>query len=139
MPLNTTITRDGDLWTPPGGWTGAVVAGMVTAVSIEQEGNGIFAEPCDKPTFSYPACLEGQLDDGTDLSEFAGKSGDDYPEVPAPMTPDYIMQVMMYPMLGLTALNDGAFELKQRHRFLDTENGTLIELLPGDILAAWRS
>lgn len=71
--------------------------------------------------------------------EWRSKDESSYPKVPCPITPKDAFQLAMYHVIGATPLNDGPYTLKNPHKFVDTTDSEVLELLPGDILKAWRS
>jgi hypothetical protein len=110
MPLNTQIMRDGK--NLPVRWGGFHVGAMVLAASWDS-GTGPFEDN------SPP----------TDI---------DYPTEPCPLSFRDAFSLMSYPVIATTPLNKGEYTLTGTHRFIDTSDGELFELLPGDILRAWR-
>lgn len=129
MPLNTRILRNDEPLKMPHGWNHFHVAAMTLAAAFDS-GQGPFED--NTPEFAYEPDLEG------DLAYLAGKTQDDYPEIPCPVSPRNCWDLVGYHILATTPLNYGRYTLKRPHKFLDTTDGEILELLPGDILIAFR-
>lgn len=127
MPLNTQILRNGE--TLKLKWTDFHVAAMVCASSWDA-GKGPFEN--NTPKFKWGG---GE----TIPKEWRGKDESLYPEVPCPITPYDGFKLAMYHVIGATPLNNGPYTLKKKHKFVDTTDSEVLELLPGDVLKAWRS
>jgi hypothetical protein len=117
MPLHTSITRDGEQLSLR--WGDFHVAAMALA-SMFDSGTG----PCKDPSVVYEAPAE--------MFEC-------YPDAPFPVTRRIAFELTSYPVLGLTPLNFGAYTLKGKHKFMDLQDGEVLELLPGDELRAVRN
>jgi hypothetical protein len=111
MPLNTQIRRDGKPLSVR--WGGFHVACMVLAAAWDS-GEGKLAEQVSVPE---------------DI---------DYPNEPCRIGQGDVWDLMSYPVIALTPLNSGPYTLKGTHRFEDAADGEVLELLPGDVLSAWR-
>jgi hypothetical protein len=61
-----------------------------------------------------------------------------YPDAPFPITRRIAFEMCSYPVLGRTPLNYGEYTLQRKHKFIDLADGEVLELLPGDKLAAVR-
>jgi hypothetical protein len=130
MPLHTSITRDGELMQLR--WSDFHVAAMAIASACDDPTHPeakLFKVPSDRPEFGYQP---------TDDHEYAGKTQEDYPEVPCPITRSDAFEIASYPYLSQTPLNSGPYTLKREHKFLDCTDGEELHLLPGDVLKAVR-
>jgi hypothetical protein len=116
MPLATQILRDGDLLKLA--WSDFHVACMALASSFEAGDN----------SFSDPSKVYD-----TDELRF-----DCYPDAAFPVTRQLAFMLCTYGMLAKTPLNDRSYTLTRKHKFLDTTDGEILELLPGDILIMQR-
>jgi len=114
MPLNTQIDRDGKPLEIR--WGGFHVAAMVLAASMDS-GIGPF-----KVTPSRMSIY--QTDD---------------PEQELMVSPKDAFDLMDYSVIGATPLNEGSYTLKEKYTFLDTRDGEVFTLLPGDVLRMGRS
>lgn len=117
MPLITRIIRNGEPLSLR--WGDFHVAAMALAACFD---SGSWPE-LDSPSKIYDA------EPGT---------FDCYPDAAFPITRAIAFHLCSYPVLGRTALNDGPYTLTKRHRFIDEEDGEVLELLPGDVLLAVR-
>lgn len=119
MPLETSITRNGKLLQLR--WGGFHLAAMILAATIDS-GKGPFEDNT----------LEGLIG-----KENAGK----YPQQAISINPADANAIIGfgYPTLFATPLGNGNYTLKSAHRFEDTEDGEILELLPGDVLSAHRT
>jgi hypothetical protein len=116
MPLNTQIIRNGEALRLH--WGDFHVAAMALAASFDA-GTG----PVSDPTKVYEVEPE----------RFAC-----YPDAAFPITRRLAFELTSYPVLGLTPLNDGMYTLTRKHKFQDLADGEVLELLPGDVLHAYR-
>jgi hypothetical protein len=116
MPLNTQIVRDGEALRLH--WGDFHIAAMALAASFDS-GEGPFAK-------------------FTDIYEVDPKMFECYPDAPFPIQRNIAFMLTSYPMLGRTPLNNGSYTLKRRHKFIDTSDGEVLILLPGDELVAVR-
>lgn len=114
MPLNTSVERNGELLKLR--WGNFHVAAMALAASFD-EGTNVIGNP-DKV--------------------YDGKTFDNYPDDPFPVSRQVAFMLTDYGALGNTPLNMGAYTLTKRHQFVDLEDGEVLELLPGDVLRAYR-
>lgn len=121
MPLMTEIRRNGEKMKMPNGWGGFHVAAMVVAMMFEAPESWGDAQPND------------------DL---------DYPNEPQGIGPGDVFSLMAYPVIGQAIENaceangqdsSSRYVLQKEHRFIDTQDGEILHLLPGDELSAWRS
>jgi len=113
MPLETRIIRNGEPLRIP--WGGFHVAAMVLAVTLET-GKGPFQDN------SRDALL---------TEECGG--------LPIAITPSLTFELMSYPAIGATALNDGPYTVQEEWTFQDVTDGEILQLLPGDVLHAYRA
>lgn len=126
MPLETQIIRNNKPL--PVKWSEFHVAAMVCAAAWDS-GQGPWE--INEPAFEYSS------------GQYKGKSGFDYPEVPAPLSMMNCFQITMYPAIGATPLSREGYVLKNPHKFLDCSGlavagEEIFELLPGDKLVAYR-
>lgn len=115
MPLITEIKRDGKAMKLA--WGGFHIAAMVYAVTIDS----------GKGPFKNNAAVQ---EEAKKLMEKQGSIG---------VTPSDAFSLSMYPVIGATPLNDGPYTMKSEITFLDTADGEVLVLKPGDILSAWRN
>ena len=118
MPLTTYIKRDDELLTLPNGWGGFHVAAMVLTAMAEDPRQDSHEKVRDM------------------LRVWHRTNGD---EAPMPISPGDAYACMDYGIMATTALNDGAYVVKERHLFKDLQDDEVLELLPGDELHAFRS
>lgn len=119
MPLQTQIVRNG---TPLKlRWSEFHISAMVLATVLDS-GKGPFAENT----------LAGIL-----TAEAAASI--DYPNDAIPIHPRDTFRLASYPIIGATPLNADTYTLQGRHKFVDTTDGEIFELLPGDELSAYRT
>lgn len=123
MPLNTQIERKGEAL--PVRWGEFHVACMVLAAAWDS-GEGPFTDNTDPR-------------DRDEKPKFANGDELDYPVEPYPVSPREVFNLVMYPIISATPLNSGEYVLKREHRFVDVTDGEVLELLPGDVLKAWRN
>jgi hypothetical protein len=116
MPLNTSITRNGELI--PLRWGNYHIAAMALAACFET-GKGTITSPADvyQIDSSIWAC---------------------YPDMPFPITRQVANMLAEYGALSKTPLNEGIYTLTEKHKFIDIADGEILILLPGDILSAYR-
>jgi len=119
MPLNTSITRNGELLRLH--WGNFHIAAMALAASFDDD-------TCTN-SISDPA--------GIYLKD--PRMFECYPDAPFPVTRNLAFTLTNYGALSKTPLNMGSYTLKRKHKFMDLEDGEVLELLPGDILTAIRS
>ena len=131
MPLYTTITRDGEDLALR--WGHFHIVAMTLAAAFDS-GEGPFKGE-QKPDFSYPAEAEFE---NKDFAYLAEKTDADYPDVPCPISPANHANLVGYHVLAMTPLNRGSYTLENEHKFLDTTDGEILHLLPGDVLSASR-
>lgn len=110
MPLNTEIKRNGE--TLKVRWGGFHVVAMTIAAAVDSDWKCLFKNDV-RP--------------------------EKYPFEPIPVGPSDVFHLMDYVHIGMTPLNDGPYTLKSPHKFLDTADGEVFELLAGDVLIAGRS
>lgn len=125
MPLETEIRRNGKPLKLR--WSGFHVTAMVMAAAFDS-GEGPFQGKQEPGKYRY----------NDDAPEYAGMTNEDYPGAPCPINPGDSWLLCSYPYIAMTPLNKGKYTLKETHRFLDTTDGEVLELLPGDELRAWR-
>jgi len=113
MPLETRIIRDGEPLRIP--WGGFHVAAMVMVATLET-GKGPFKDNT----------REGLL-----TEECGG--------LPIAITPRLTFELMSYPAIGATALNDGPYTVQEEWTFQDVTDGEVFTILPGDKLVAYRA
>ena len=118
MPLNTFIERDGEPLQLR--WGGFHMCAMVFAASWDS-GEGIF-EDNTEPEMEEP--------------EYANKEG--HGPLGHYIHPSYSMMIS-YPHIGMTPLNNGPYILKKDYRFVDAQDGEILDLKAGDKLIAYRS
>lgn len=118
MPLITQITRDGEPLTLT--WGDFHVAAMVIAAALDS-GKGPWAE---NTIHGIASQWEDKLT---------------YPADPLPISFKDAWSICSYPVIAATPLNDGPYTLTKPHRFIDQRDGEVLDLLPGDILSAYRS
>lgn len=111
MPLITSIERDGERLKLPNGWGGFHVVSIVFASHFDV-GSSPFTNGWQPPE-SYP---ETPMEIGNGFSH-----------------------VMDYGVIALSPLNAGRVTLTKTHRFRDENDGEILELLPGDVLIAYRN
>jgi|SRR5215469_1642576 len=117
MPLNTQIIRNGENLSLR--WGGFHVAAMAIASTLDQ--------PLSEwKLWEAPEKVQESI------------AGQGYPENPMPITPSMAFSLADYGALSLTPLNEGSYTLTQTHRFIDVTDDEVLELLPGDVLRAWR-
>jgi hypothetical protein len=109
MPLNSQVERDGDLLSIP--WGHFHVAAMATAVMFED--NSAWPEVVPSPKL------------------------ENYPLEPQPLTPADCFMLADYGVLG-AIFPEGIYTLKNAHAFIDTTDGEVFRLEPGDVLKVWR-
>ena len=118
MPLNTRIERDGELLSLK--WGDFHVAAMALASLFDSD--------------EHDSAIQGPEDlYDTDELRF-----DCYPDAPCPITRRMAFMLCDYGALGRTPLNYGEYTLRRKHKFMDLADGEVLELLPGDKLAAVR-
>ena len=118
MPLNTSITRNGELLRLH--WGDFYIAAMALAASFDDD-----------------TCENG-FNSPSKVYETDPRTFECYPDAPFPIQGDVAFMMASYPMIGRTPLNEGSYTLTKRHKFIDTVDGEVLELLPGDVLNAWR-
>lgn len=118
MPLQTSITRGGELVPLP--WGDFHVASLALAAMFDVESPDF---PVRKPEEIYT----------TDELSF-----ECYPDAAFPVTKLLAFMLSDYGALSKTPLNGGAYTLRGKHRFMDAVTGAVLTLLPGDVLRAWR-
>jgi hypothetical protein len=119
MPLSTQIVRNGE--SLPKRWGDFHIAAMVLAAAFDS-GKG----PFEKSNSARKAIKDRRL-------------ARRYPTEPLPITRGTSFQLASYPIIGTTPLNEGSYTLKNRHHFIDETDGEVLELLPGDVLVAYRT
>jgi len=117
MPLCTQIIRDGKEL--PIHWGGFHVAAMTIAAVVDQ--------PVDEWKI-----WENPVETAAEIQ------ANGYPDTPMPVSPGMVFNLMSYPVIGATPLNEGSVTLTKTHRFIDVTDGEVLELLPGDVLRCWR-
>lgn len=118
MPLQTSITRDGELVKLS--WGQFHVAAMVIAAALDS-GKGPFKDNS----------LTGILREGAEVP--------DYPTEPITLAPGDCFPLADYYVIALTPLNDGPYTLQHDHHFRDASDGEDFPLKAGDVLHAWRA
>jgi len=81
---------------------------------------------------------EGPFAKFADIYDTDPKTFECYPDAPFPIQRDIAFMMCSYPMLAKTPLDNGTYTLKRKHKFIDRVDGEVLELLPGDVLNAWR-
>lgn len=119
MPLHTSITREGELLPLP--WSAFHITAMVLA-SMWETGSPEAASAPEKIYQDIPA--------GT---------FDCYPDAPFPVAPSITWFLADYGALAKTPIDSQGYTLTERHQFRSTATGEVLELLPGDVLRAWRT
>lgn len=114
MPLSTQIRRNDEPLSLR--WGGFHVAAMVYAVVIDS-GQGPFVDN------------ESVAQQAKRLMDEQGKIG---------ITPKDAFDLMDYAVLATTPLNASDWTMTQRLVFVDVTDGEELELLPGDVLVAYR-
>jgi hypothetical protein len=122
MPLNTQILRDGE--SLPLRWGDFHVAAMVLAATFDS-GVGPFEDNTPPTVLTNTKTKE--------------EVPFNYPLEPLPITRRDAFDLTDYSAIATTPLNEGSYELKGPHRFIDCADGEILELLPGDVLKAWRN
>jgi hypothetical protein len=117
MPLNTQIIRNGEALKLR--WGNFHIAAMALASMFDADYEGVIQGPEDV----YQV----------DLRMF-----ECYPDAAFPVTRQMAFVLTDYGALGKTPLNYGRYTLKGKHKFLDENDGEVLELLPGDMLHAYR-
>jgi hypothetical protein len=110
MPLNTQVERDGETLSIP--WGHFHVAAMAVATMYEHPEIWKDARP-----------IEGVIED--------------YPLAPMPLTPSDVFLLVDYGVLG-AIFPEGSYTLRDSHAFIDTTDGEIFRLEPGDVLRVWR-
>jgi hypothetical protein len=113
MPLNTQIIRNGEALKIR--WGGFHIAAMALAASFDSG--------------------EGPLQIDKIYEEYKHEN---YPEEPFPVTRQIVFVLSDYMALAKTPLNEGQYTLIHEHKFVDTTDGEVLILLPGDLLVAVR-
>lgn len=111
MPLSTQIIRNGEPLVLR--WGSFHIAAMAIAASVDKG--------------------EGPLSDLSKIYDAEFASFD-----PFPISSQLAFILTDYGALGKTPLNEGRYTLTKRHAFCDASDGEILELLPGDILVAYR-
>jgi hypothetical protein len=115
MPLSTQIERDGKLLSLR--WGNFHIAAMALAASFDEGTSDVIGNPD---------------------TVYDGKTFPDYPDKPFPITANLAFILTDYGALSKTPLNEGTYTLTKRHQFIDKVDDEILELLPGDILRAYR-
>lgn len=118
MPLSTQIIREGEPMKLR--WSDFHVAAMAIASVLELDAS-------EDKLFEHPVEVRAELEEKG------------YPDEPTPITPSMAFNLADYGRLGLTPLNNGEVTLAKYHRFVDVTDGEVLELVPGDVLRAWRN
>jgi hypothetical protein len=115
MPLQTQIIRDGEVMKLK--WGGFHVAAMVIAASADS-GQGPYKDM---------SAFQKEIKDLMEKQDAVG------------VNPSDVWSLMDYGAISATPMGTGGeYELKERWVFHDNSDGEVLELLPGDILRAWR-
>lgn len=120
MPLQTRILRDGEPL--PLRWGDFHVACMALASCFDRI-DGLAPTP-DDVYDAPPGTFFGYPDDVT-----------------FPVSQQLSFMLCTYPMLAKTPLGEAGhdgYTLTGKHRFRDVQDGEILELLPGDVLIAFR-
>lgn len=125
MPLNTQIVRNNQPLRLR--WGGFHIAAIVIAAAFDS-GQG----PFKVNTPQGIARLEKWGPKGRRIARR-------YPLVPFPVSRFMVWVLESYPVIDSTPMGHDGYVLTRRHQFIDCSDGEILDLLPGDVLTAYRS